>query len=279
MQGTDVATRGRTAICPGEEITIETAQELVPYSIYPEGPGKREYVRPVPEHLIVSELDGCGFDVSTEIRKMTAKGILHRTEKKVGAACSFGRFANEIESRWKLPDGRVAVEVLSAQRGVGAGVRVAIHDDGDVHWAVWDKGIEFTGVSCYTVADEWVAFAESGGERAGAKRAGRSAGAKRPKRKRTTRLTPRENEILKTISECGGDGGEAARQLNISRQRVNAVVQKSKRVYRQANSRATRSVHADQMLPTDESGQSVVTTGRGKSDRGSGRKTRMRSRR
>lgn len=94
------------------------------------------------------------------------------------------------------------------------------------------------------------------------------------KRKRTTELTERDKEILRTYSECELNAAATGRQLAISRKYVSRVVKKSKARYAKAGA-PTRSAHAQQTLPTAKRGEPAVSEQAGTSDKGIGRRLRV----
>lgn len=95
-----------------------------------------------------------------------------------------------------------------------------------------------------------------------------------PKRKRTTALTKRDREILTTYSDCDRNAAEAGRRLKIPRQYVWDVVQKSKALFAKAGS-AARSVSSRRALPTTNRGEPAVSEQAGTSDKGVGRRLRV----
>ncbi|MBI1826919.1 MAG: hypothetical protein HY287_15915 [Planctomycetes bacterium] len=93
------------------------------------------------------------------------------------------------------------------------------------------------------------------------------------KRKRTAELTDRDKEILKEYSNCHRNAAEAARQLNITRQYVWDVVEKSKARYAKLSAPG-RSVQT-QALPKTDRGGAAISSEPGASDKGLGRKQRV----
>lgn len=97
---------------------------------------------------------------------------------------------------------------------------------------------------------------------------------KKPVKPRRKPLTPRQKEVLKTYSDCGRDAAAAARQLGVKRQYVSAVVKITAcKLKPERGSR--RSVGVDQKLPADRNGVESVSEERGPSDKGTGRKLRV----
>lgn len=97
---------------------------------------------------------------------------------------------------------------------------------------------------------------------------------KGPPRPRKTRFTERQKEVLETYSDCGRDAAAAGRKLGTSKQYVSEVVKKSHQKFKQGHG-SRRSVEANQKLPANRDGVESVSEGRGASDKGTGRKLRV----
>lgn len=96
-------------------------------------------------------------------------------------------------------------------------------------------------------------------------------------RSRKTRLTDRDKEILEAYSDCGRNAEAAAKQLGISKQYVSRVVAKSKARYAKSGT-SGRSIQAHQSLPTNDAGDAGLSVQAGASDKGVGRRLRVKKR-
>lgn len=197
----------------------------------------------------------------------------------------FANVALYVGRHWSLDhQDRLLIQIAKIGDGVRAFIEQFEHcqQGHDRQSTVFDrKELGFFAVCCLmiaTVIDQWAhdikAKAEVASQQAEPAGGGKSKPSKKPVEHRQAELTKREKEVLKTYSDCGRSFVEAGKELGVTKQYVEKVVKNSRRKLK--SKRATQGCSgANQKLPAGRDGEELVSEERGASDKGTGRKLRV----